>query len=164
MKHHQGLLTILGQCDCESTQWSGTLCESCSDSFYGPSCLPLMMALTIMPDQGLDTGGNKVHVWGHNFPESSNHTYICKFGSTEVHGVWVALNHVVCIAPKHPEGSVIVELSADGLKYTNNQVPLMYSVIQCIRPSNNTNNKLRPKYFINGNNLFLKRRFKFKLV
>lgn len=79
------------------------------------------MVHSVIPNRGLDNGGNSVHVWGHNFPNSSD-SYQCKFGKVIVRGEWLALNHVVCQAPQHPEGMVDLEISSDGKEFTQNNV------------------------------------------
>lgn len=109
-------------CDCIGVNWSGDLCDKCSETFYGPDCLPLIMALQVVPNQGSDKGGTVVHVWGHNFPDLIGHIYICKFGSEKVNGTWKAWNHVTCSAPQHEEGSVFLEVSPNGTDFTNNKV------------------------------------------
>ncbi|XP_052075239.1 uncharacterized protein LOC127712684 [Mytilus californianus] len=113
-----------GTCDCIGAQWTGRLCDICSETFYGPDCLPLLTVLNVIPNQGLDRGGNDVHVWGHNFPQTD--TYKCKFDTDVVNGVWVASNHVVCSAPKHADGTVSLEISSDGIEFSNNQVKYLY--------------------------------------
>jgi hypothetical protein len=81
-----------------------------------------MTVLNIIPNQGVDKGGNDVHVRGHNFPSSTNNIYKCMFDTYIVDGIWVARNHVICPAPKHSEGHVTLEISVDGIEYTNNKV------------------------------------------
>ncbi|WAR18704.1 TEuncharacterized [Mya arenaria] len=115
-----------GHCDCEDDNWSGYLCDRCSEAFYGPDCLPLIKVLDIVPNQGLDKGGNSVHVWGHNFPETANHIYYCKFGITIANGTWIAWNHVVCVSPQNTEGSVMLEISPNGSKYTHDKLTFNY--------------------------------------
>ena len=80
------------------------------------------MALNIVPNQGIDRGNTQVHVWGHNFPKTMDKHYFCKFGNDIVNGTWIAWNHILCIAPAHPEGGVIVEVSPNASDYTNNRV------------------------------------------
>ena len=109
-----------GLCVCDTDNWTGVLCDKCSKAFYGPKCLPLVTVLDVVPRQGIDNGGNTVHVWGHNFQENSS--YICKFGNVISNGTWKAWDHVVCVAPKYPEGVVTVEISPDGVLFTNNKV------------------------------------------
>ncbi|XP_071178471.1 uncharacterized protein [Mytilus edulis] len=113
-----------GTCDCFGAQWTGSFCDICSETFYGPDCLPLLTVLNIIPNQGLDRGGNDVHVWGHNFPQSD--TYKCKFDTDVVNGEWVASIHVVCSAPKHAEGIVSLDISPDGIEFSNNKVKYLY--------------------------------------
>ncbi|CAC5421095.1 unnamed protein product [Mytilus coruscus] len=113
-----------GTCDCFGAQWTGRLCDICSETFYGPDCLPLLTVLNVIPNQGFDRGGNDVHVWGHNFPQTD--TYKCKFDTDVVNGVWVASNHVVCSVPKHADGTVSLEISSDGIEFSNNQVKYSY--------------------------------------
>lgn len=117
----------IGTCDCFDAQWTGSLCDICSDTFYGPDCQALLTVLNVIPNQGLDKGENDVHVWGHNFPETD--TYYCKFDTDVVNGVWVAWNHVVCSAPRHADGIVSIEISPDGLEYSNNKVILFRHLI-----------------------------------
>ena len=113
---------LAGLCNCDGINWAGYLCDRCNTSFYGPECLPLMNAINIIPNQGVDKGNTTVHVWGHNFPETSDNVYFCKFGSTIVSGTWKAWNHVVCLSPALPEGDVYLEVSPNGTDYTNNKV------------------------------------------
>ncbi|KAH3691277.1 hypothetical protein DPMN_192027 [Dreissena polymorpha] len=109
-----------GLCVCDTDNWAGALCDKCSDAFYGPDCLPLVTVLDVIPHEGLDKGGNTVHAWGQNFPESTS--YSCKFGNIISNGTWKAWDHVICVAPKHPEGVVTVEISPDGVQFTNNKI------------------------------------------
>ena len=81
-----------------------------------------MMVLNIIPNQGVDKGSTSVHIRGHNFPETEDESYLCKFGSDVVAGTWVATDHVICLSPARPEGEVIVEISPNGTVYTNNKV------------------------------------------
>ena len=78
------LLTLLhttvwcpGECVCDGVNWSGLLCDECSETFYGPNCLPLLKVLQVAPDTGPDVGGIVVHVLGHNFPNSTD--YLCRW-------------------------------------------------------------------------------------
>ncbi|XP_076092310.1 uncharacterized protein LOC143063814 [Mytilus galloprovincialis] len=115
-----------GICECIGVNWSGDLCDKCSETYYGPDCLPLIMALQVVPNQGSDKGGTVVHVWGHNFPDLLGHMYICKFGSERVNGTWKAWNHVMCTAPQHEEGNVFLEVSPNGTDFTNNKIIFTY--------------------------------------
>ena len=77
-------------------------------------------------------GGTLIHVWGHNFPEAPGDSqYKCRFGSDVVNATREAWNHVTCQAPQHVAGDVILEVSPDGVDYTNNgvskQTPLSYN-------------------------------------
>ena len=70
-------------------------------------------------------GGNLIHVWGHNFPEAEpGSQYKCRFGSDVVDATREAWNHVTCQAPQHVAGDVILEVSQDGVEFTNNDVRL----------------------------------------
>ncbi|KAL3847724.1 hypothetical protein ACJMK2_018620 [Sinanodonta woodiana] len=115
-----------GLCVCDGNNWAGYLCDRCNETFYGPNCLPLIMALNIIPSQGTDKGGNLVHVWGHNFPETQNKTYFCTFGTNVSNGTWIAWNHVVCTAPALPSGDIILEISPNGTTYTDNKLVYTY--------------------------------------
>ncbi|XP_052092546.1 uncharacterized protein LOC127729013 [Mytilus californianus] len=115
-----------GMCDCIGVNWSGYLCDKCSETYYGPDCLPLIMVLQVVPNQGSDKGGTVVHVLGHNFPDLIGHMYICKFGSERVNGTWKAWNHVACTAPQHEGGSVFLEVSPNGTDFTNNKIMFTY--------------------------------------
>ena len=53
------MTVFLGLCDCNDVNWSGDLCNDCSETFYGPTCEPWMMALYMVPNQALDTGRHK---------------------------------------------------------------------------------------------------------
>ena len=50
------MTVFLGLCDCNDVNWSGDLCNDCSETFYGSNCEPWMMALYMVPNQALDTG------------------------------------------------------------------------------------------------------------
>ena len=116
------IVSILGFCVCDGANWSGYLCDRCNNAFYGPDCLPLMNVLYFTPSQGIDTGNSTVHVWGHNFPATSNKEYLCKFGTTIVKGTWEAWNHVTCLTPPQPKGNVSLEISPNGTHFTHNEV------------------------------------------
>jgi hypothetical protein len=72
----------------------------------------------VIPCQGLWTGGEKVQIMGENFIEGKR--LICRFGTTQVNGIFVSENEVTCYTPEHPLGIVAVEVSFDGGNYTNN--------------------------------------------
>ena len=82
------------------------------------------------------TGGTLIHVWGHNFPEVQGKSqYKCKFDSDVVNATREALNHVTCRAPQHAAGDVILEISPDGVEYTNNDVSKFQSFMNsCVLP------------------------------
>ena len=111
-----------GKCVCNSVNWAGDLCDSCNDTFYGPSCLPLMTALTVSPSAGPDIGGTNVTIHGHNFPETANQTFYCRFGDVFVIGKWESVRLVTCATPPHIEGVVTVSISPNNTEYTNNKV------------------------------------------
>ena len=76
-------------------------------------------------------GGTLIHVWGHNFPESpGNSQYTCKFRSVVVNATREAWNHVTCRAPQHVAYDVTLEVSPDGVEYTNNDVRI-YQLFMC---------------------------------
>ncbi|XP_046548306.1 uncharacterized protein LOC124258284 [Haliotis rubra] len=115
-----------GNCDCVADNWSGDLCDTCSETFYGPNCLPYTNVLNIIPSSGPDTGGTDVHIWGHNFPETDNDIFYCRFDSTVVNGTRMSKEHVMCRNPQHQVGSITVEISPDGLQFTRNQTSFTY--------------------------------------
>jgi hypothetical protein len=82
--------------------------------------------LQVLPNEGSDKGGNLVHVWGHNFPQTSNNMYTCKFGSSYSNGTWLDKGHVICIAPQRQEGVVFLEISPDGKNFTNDKVSVLF--------------------------------------
>ena len=92
-----------------------------------------MKVLDVVPKMGSDKGGNPVHVWGHNFPNTSTGNYFCKFGTTQTNGTWLAWNHVECRAPKRAEGIVALEISPDGIEFTNDKVGLVPPIVFSIR-------------------------------
>ena len=70
---------MAGECVCESRNWAGSLCDRCSEKFYGARCEPLIRVLQIAPNRGPDVGGTLAHVLGHNFMEPINaFDYRCK--------------------------------------------------------------------------------------
>ncbi|XP_048249483.1 uncharacterized protein LOC124117067 [Haliotis rufescens] len=115
-----------GDCACVAENWSGELCDTCSETFYGPNCLPYTNVLNIIPSSGRDTGGTDVHIWGHNFPETENNIFFCRFDSTVVSGTRLSKEHITCKNPQHQAGIVIVEISPDGLQFTRNQTAFTY--------------------------------------
>ncbi|XP_046548308.1 uncharacterized protein LOC124258286 [Haliotis rubra] len=115
-----------GNCDCVADNWSGDLCDTCSETFYGPNCLPYTNVLNIIPSSGPDTGGTDVHIWGHNFPETDNNIFYCRFDSTVVNGTRMSKEHVMCRNAQHQAGSITVEISPDGLQFTRNQTSFTY--------------------------------------
>ncbi|XP_046573868.1 uncharacterized protein LOC124281912 isoform X2 [Haliotis rubra] len=115
-----------GNCYCVADNWSGDLCDTCSETFYGPNCFPYTNVLNIIPSSGPDTGGTDVHIWGHNFPETDNNIFYCRFDSTVVNGTRMSKGHVMCRNPQHEAGSIIVEISPDGLHFTRNQTAFAY--------------------------------------
>ena len=76
--HDRTSMTIcfIGECICDDVNWSGALCNRCSETFYGRSCLPLMKVLQVAPVTGPDVGGTVVQVFGHNFRNSTE--YLCR--------------------------------------------------------------------------------------
>ncbi|XP_046567358.1 uncharacterized protein LOC124275747 [Haliotis rubra] len=119
-----------GTCICESPNWSGNLCDQCNETFYGPDCLPLPTVLSVSPDAGPDVGGTPVHIRGHNFKFSNTSNYKCKFGSVTVAAQRVNGQHFTCISPTLSQRTVHVEISSDGVHFTNNKVSYTF-VVQC---------------------------------
>lgn len=78
--------------------------------------------LNVLPNEGSDKGGNLVHVRGHNFPQTINSSYVCRFGSVISNGTWLSNVHVICTAPQQQEGIVNLEISSDGKNFTNDKV------------------------------------------
>jgi hypothetical protein len=122
--HFKFVLTIYstGDCHCDSVNWAGDLCDECNNTFYGPDCLPLTTVLDISPSAGPDTGETLVHISGHNFPETVNGTYYCRFATTVVMGMWMSRERVTCLSPKHAKGNVVLEISPNDTDYTANRV------------------------------------------
>ena len=82
-------------------------------------------------------GGAVIHVWGHNFPEAlGDSQYKCQFGSDVVNATREAWNHVTCQAPQHVAGDVILEVSPDGVEYTNNDVSICQSMNHIVKMYN----------------------------
>ncbi|XP_048249484.1 uncharacterized protein LOC124117058 [Haliotis rufescens] len=115
-----------GDCACATENWSGELCDTCSETFYGPNCLPYTNVLNIIPSSGPDTGGTDVHIWGHNFPETENNIFFCRFDSTVVSGTRLSKEHIICKNPQHQARIVTIEISPDGLHFTRNQTAFTY--------------------------------------
>jgi hypothetical protein len=102
-----GNCTNDGKCAC-NPNWTGTLCDKCEVTFYGPQCLPLpgifihypnkiewqkkkcngfyLALLSIAPTSGMDVGGTIVTAFGHNFANESGVTWHCRFGNNAVLG------------------------------------------------------------------------------
>ncbi|XP_048252814.1 uncharacterized protein LOC124134850 [Haliotis rufescens] len=115
-----------GICHCIGENWSGELCDTCTETFYGPACLPYINVLNIIPRSGPDTGGRDVHIWGHNFPETGNNIFLCRFDTIVVNGTRLSKEHIVCKHPQHPAGVISVEISPDGEHFTTNQTQFTY--------------------------------------
>ncbi|CAG2246401.1 unnamed protein product [Mytilus edulis] len=114
-------------CECIGVNWSGDLCDKCSETYYGSDCLPLITVLQVVPNQGSDKGGTVVHVWGHNFPDLTGHIYICKFGSEREsmeHGKLGTMSRVLHHSTK--KGSIFLDVSPNGTDFTNNKIIFTY--------------------------------------
>ncbi|XP_013386073.1 uncharacterized protein LOC106155684 isoform X2 [Lingula anatina] len=114
-----------GQCTCNGPNFTGELCDRCSDNLYGPACLPLLKVLSLAPNGGPDVGGTVVHVFGHNFPNTSEYT--CRFGSIEVDGTWLTEEEVTCVAPRQAPATILVSIRPRaGDSYSTDMVNYIY--------------------------------------
>ncbi|CAH1780877.1 unnamed protein product, partial [Owenia fusiformis] len=116
---------ISGGCTCSSVNWAGELCSECNRTFYGPYCLPIPTVLLVAPSTGPDIGGTVVNVIGHNFENSSDGLYRCRFGDIDGIGQWLSREKVRCISPKQV-GEVPVNVGKPGGEFTNQRVKFKY--------------------------------------
>lgn len=103
---------------------SGTTADIFTDSRvqYTYTALPAVVSLD--PNFGLATGGDRVTITGTNF--QSLPSTRCKFDSTTVVPVRVTSTVVVCNSPAHASGSVAVEVSSNGQDYSGNTIQFLY--------------------------------------
>jgi hypothetical protein len=78
---------------------------------------------SVTPSSGPTSGNTTVVVTGQNFAFTS--TLSCRFGTVVVPGTYVNASTVVCIAPAQ-NGTVSVEVSANGVDYTSSVVQFHY--------------------------------------
>ena len=76
--------------------------------YYSPVKL-----LSISPNNGPESGGTAVNLFGSNFVHSGSIS--CYFGTYRVTGERVSENNVVCVTPKLKPGSYAMKLSINGV-------------------------------------------------
>ncbi|MDR3454951.1 MAG: IPT/TIG domain-containing protein, partial [Rhodoferax sp.] len=97
---------------------------------------------SLQPNSGSGMGGQLVVIAGRNF---SNHaTAACSFGvpyangSLVVPALWHSPQELRCVAPAHPPGAVVVEVTLNGQDYTYSGIYFTYvdtPVIDSVSPT-----------------------------
>ena len=106
-----------GECDCESNNWSGALCNECSFKFYGPNCLPETRILQVLPITFPVTQSGTLSILGHNF--KSNSSYKCLFDDNkETTASFVNVELLTCPTPFNMTPSELYV----SLKIDNSQI------------------------------------------
>jgi len=79
----------------------------------------------LRPNRGFSSGGQVVRIYGQGW-EIGNINIIAKFGEILVPTRIISSIILECIAPPHSPGPVTVEISHDGVNFTNNQIIFTY--------------------------------------
>eukprot|EP00961_Rhodomonas_salina_P290861 3930310-Rhodomonas_salina.1 len=82
--------------------------------------------VALSPNFGLDSGGTTVFVLGNNFRNST--TQMCRFGSKTTRATFLSKVLVLCTSPAQPPGSVVVEVTSNGISWTNSRLLYHYKV------------------------------------
>ena len=86
------------------------------------SFVPTAILLGLEPSFSHTPGGTLVTVIGGNFLESS----VCKFGHRHSECSYVSSSSLKCYAPSHQISEVFVEMSNNGIDYTDSKVSFAY--------------------------------------
>jgi hypothetical protein len=79
----------------------------------------------IVPNNGLESGHLPVFFLGSNFQNSSG-ILECKFGSYTISAVFISDSLLMCTSPPHPSGAVTVEVTVDGVTWSNSRLIFNY--------------------------------------
>ena len=96
----------------------------------------------ISPKSGAVEGGTVIFIHGNHFIKVGEKLLQCRFGNgnavSVVPGIYLSKTVVRCITPLHSKGRVPVEISTNGVDFTNNGVQFEYQVqayITSVNPS-----------------------------
>ena len=79
----------------------------------------------VLPRSGSTNGGTIVYVSGTGFKNTSN--LYCRFGTlSAVHGVYISSTNVSCVSPMYQIGTISVEVTTNGVDYSEDMVQYRY--------------------------------------
>ena len=79
----------------------------------------------VLPRSGSVNGGTLLNVSGIGFKNTS--ALFCRFGSLPpVEGVYISTKRVQCVSPMHQIGSVPIEVTTNGVDYSEDMVQYRY--------------------------------------
>ncbi len=79
----------------------------------------------IVPNNGLESGQWPVFVLGSNFRNYSG-TMACRFGSYSNSAYYLSESVLMCMSPPHPPGAVTVEVTLNGVTWSNTRLIFNY--------------------------------------
>ncbi|EKX44533.1 hypothetical protein GUITHDRAFT_139760 [Guillardia theta CCMP2712] len=94
------------------------------------------LILRVQPSVCPEHGGLLVTVIGEHFTASED--AVCRFGSSGEDGVSVSARLLICRCPANRAGEVYLDVSSNGVDYSLNKIPFMYTsqvIILSIYPS-----------------------------
>ena len=80
----------------------------------------------VVPRSGVDMGSTPVFVMGSSFVNSTSLS--CRFGKKAISGIYLTDSTVLCISPPQPTSNVFLEVSNNGLDYTDDRFIFHYDV------------------------------------
>lgn len=88
--------------------------------------LPQVIIDSIEPTSVDETGGHSITIYGRNFPDVP--TLACRFAGRGVApALWVSSTTVRCMTPALPQGSILLELTFNGIEFVSS--PWMLTVL-----------------------------------
>eukprot|EP01029_Cantina_marsupialis_P009699 TRINITY_DN2249_c0_g1_i2.p1 TRINITY_DN2249_c0_g1~~TRINITY_DN2249_c0_g1_i2.p1 ORF type:complete len:4493 (+),score=1584.60 TRINITY_DN2249_c0_g1_i2:343-13821(+) len=87
-----------------------------SESFISYTYDEPVDVVRVLPTSGPVTGNTTVHVYGHNFIQTTETR--CKFGDKVVQGIWITSGEIVCQSPIHMNGHYPLEISQNNQDYS----------------------------------------------
>ncbi len=91
-----------------------------------------IVVLGLVPNNGLESGQLPVFILGNNFQNSSE-MLACRFGSYSISAIFISDSVLLCISPPHPSGAVAVEVTVNGVTWSNSR--LIFHYRRCNRGS-----------------------------